>query len=54
MTGRRFAFVVQRYGLEVNGGAELECRWTAEHLSRFMNVDVITTCAIDYDRWANA
>jgi glycosyltransferase involved in cell wall biosynthesis len=53
MSRRRIAFVVQRYGLEVNGGAELECRWVAEHLSRHCSVDVLTTCAIEYTRWLN-
>ncbi|MBN1249353.1 MAG: glycosyltransferase family 4 protein [Anaerolineae bacterium] len=49
----RIAFVVQRYGLEVNGGAELCCRWTAEHLSQYAEVDVFTTCAQDYMVWNN-
>ena len=49
----RVAFVVQRYGLEVNGGAELECRSIAEHVNRHTPVDVLTTCAIDYITWEN-
>jgi glycosyltransferase involved in cell wall biosynthesis len=53
MSQHRIAFVIQRYGLEVNGGAELECRWVAEHLSRYLPVDVLTTCAIEYERWTN-
>ncbi len=49
----KIAFVVQRYGLEVNGGAELLCRQIAEHLSKYFTIEIITTCAIDYVTWKN-
>ncbi|MFK7803479.1 MAG: glycosyltransferase family 4 protein [Anaerolineae bacterium] len=50
---RRIAIVVQRYGEEVSGGAELHARWLAEHLLEIASVDVFTTCAKDYLTWAN-
>lgn len=49
----RVAFVVQRYGLEVCGGAELHCRWVAEHLAKYFDVHVITTCSLNHLPWDN-
>ena len=50
----KVCFVVQRYGLEVNGGAEQHCRSIAEHMLRYCDVDVLTTKAIDYTTWEDA
>ncbi len=50
----RLAFVVQRYGLEVAGGAERHCREVVERLSQEFEVEVLTTCAQDYTTWENA
>ena len=44
----RLALVVQRYGLDIAGGAEYHCRLVAEHLARHASVAVLTTCASDY------
>lgn len=49
----KIAFVCQRYGLEVNGGAEAECRAYAERLTAFYEVEVITSCALDHVTWKN-
>ncbi|MCR5545519.1 MAG: glycosyltransferase family 4 protein [Lachnospiraceae bacterium] len=53
MNKEKIAFVCQRYGLEVNGGAELECRLWAEKLTSKYEVEVYTTCALDYMSWEN-
>ncbi len=49
----RIGCVIQRYGLEISGGAELHCRLIAEHLAQRHDVDVFTTCAHDYVHWKN-
>ena len=49
----RLAVVVQRYGIEINGGAELHARYIAERLARHAEVEVLTTCARDYVTWRN-
>jgi glycosyltransferase involved in cell wall biosynthesis len=45
------AIVVQRYGAEVSGGAELLARQIAELLAARHRVEVLTTCALDYVTW---
>lgn len=49
----KIALVVQRYGEEINGGAELECRMLAERLSPFYDVEVLTSCVEDADTQIN-
>ncbi|MGY0039761.1 hypothetical protein [Pedobacter sp. NJ-S-72] len=50
---KKIALVVQRYGLEVNGGAEYLCRTLAEKLSSLYEVEILTSCAKNYFTWAN-
>ena len=49
----KVALIVQRYGTEVVGGAELLTRQVAEKLVSELGwqVDVLTTTAIDYQTW---
>lgn len=47
----KVAFVVQRYGQEISGGAELHCRWVTEHMQKYWDVQVLTTRAFDYITW---
>jgi glycosyltransferase involved in cell wall biosynthesis len=49
----KVAIVIQRYGAEINGGAELHARYVAERLSTHIDVRVLATCARDYVTWRN-
>ena len=49
----RVAFVVQRYGEEICGGAEQHCRLVVEHLVPYVDVEVVTTCALNHLPWDN-
>jgi glycosyltransferase involved in cell wall biosynthesis len=50
---KKLAFIVQRYGLEVNGGAEYHCRIVVEKLKDIYDIEVLTSCATDYLTWAD-
>lgn len=49
----KVAFVVQRSGLEVNGGAEALCLKIAQRMSKYWDLEILTTCALDYMTWKN-
>lgn len=50
---KKIAIINQRYGLEVNGGSELYTRQIAEHLSKDFEIEVLTSCCLDYTTWEN-
>jgi len=49
----KLAVVVQRYGADINGGAEQHARYIAERMATHAQVEVVTTCARDYVTWKN-
>ena len=53
MSRKKIAFVVVRYGMEINGGAEFHCRMLAERLAADYDVEVLTTCVKNYLKAAN-
>ena len=51
---KKVAFVVQRCGREVNGGSEALCLQVAQHMAKYWDTEVLTTCAKDnYMTWEN-
>ena len=50
---KKIATINQRYGLEVNGGSELYSRQIAERLIARYDVEVLTSCAVEYVKWSN-
>ena len=49
----RIAFIIQRYGEQMTGGAESHCRQIAERLVNRYDVEILTTCATDHLSWKN-
>ena len=49
----KIALINQRYGLEINGGSEYHARLIAERLAKKYEVEVLTTCALNHDKWEN-
>lgn len=49
----KIAFVVQRNGKEVTGGAEAYCFQIAKLMKDDWDIEIITTCALDYMTWDN-
>ena len=47
----RIAIIVQRYGLEINGGAELHARLLANALRDHYEVEILSSRALDYQCW---
>lgn len=47
----KIALVIQRFGREINGGAEVHCQQIAKHLSKNFQIEVLTSCAKDYRTW---
>ncbi len=50
---KKIAFVVTRYGKDINGGAEYHCRMLAERLKVRYEVEVLTTCVRNYQQSVN-
>jgi len=48
---KKVAFIVQRCGVEVNGGSELLCLKLAQRMAQFWAIEILTTCALDYTTW---
>lgn len=51
MVKKKIGIIVQRYGQQVNGGAEVLARMIAEKLQEQYDVTVLTSRALDYHTW---
>lgn len=48
---KKVGIIVQRYGIEINGGAEYHARLIAEKIAPYFDVEVFTSTAYDYITW---
>lgn len=51
MNTKKVAIVVQRYGDQINGGAEVHARMIAEKLSEKYDITILTSRAVNYHTW---
>jgi glycosyltransferase involved in cell wall biosynthesis len=51
MAKKKIGIIVQRYGIEINGGAEYHARLIAEKMAQYFDVEVFTSTARDYITW---
>lgn len=49
----KIAFVIQRYGENIVGGAEYFTRLVAEKMGQYHEIEILTTCAAEYHFWKN-
>lgn len=50
---KKIAFIVQQYGLEMCGGAEFHCMQLAERMNKLYEVEILTTCSLNFLTWDN-
>lgn len=48
---KKIGIIVQRYGLDINGGAEYHARLIAEKIAPYFDIEVFTSTAFDYITW---
>jgi glycosyltransferase involved in cell wall biosynthesis len=51
MRKKKIGIVVQRCGVDINGGAEYHARLIAERMARYFDVEIFTSTAHDYVTW---
>lgn len=51
MAKKKIGIIVQRYGRDINGGAEYHARLIAERIASYFDIEVFTSTALDYITW---
>jgi len=51
MAKKKIGIIVQRYGSDINGGAEYHARLIAEKIAPYFDIEVFTSTAHDYITW---
>lgn len=51
MAKKKIGIIVQRYGTDINGGAEYHARLIAEKIAPYFHIEVFTSTAEDYITW---